>query len=106
LAFLQRPIAHVSPPLTSTETPLVTVSIGLTSCADDASDHDGLFACADRRLYMAKSAGRNCVVSESGSGAGSPRLAWAGQLNQNRAALPYHRGAQLCAKALRALTKA
>ncbi len=60
------------------ETPLVTVSIGLATCADDASDYDGLFACADRRLYMAKSAGRNCVVGESGSDSGAPRLAWAG----------------------------
>ena len=59
------------------ETPLVTVSIGLATCADDASDYDGLFACADRRLYMAKSAGRNCVVGESGAD-GAPRLAWAG----------------------------
>ena len=40
------------------DVPLVTVSIGLATCADDASDYDGLFACADRRLYMAKSAGR------------------------------------------------
>lgn len=42
----------------------VTVSIGLATCADDASDYDGLFAAADRRLYQAKSAGRNCVVGE------------------------------------------
>jgi diguanylate cyclase (GGDEF)-like protein len=60
------------------ETPLVTVSIGLATCADDASDYDSLFVCADRRLYMAKSAGRNCVVGESGPDGGSPRLAWAG----------------------------
>jgi diguanylate cyclase (GGDEF)-like protein len=43
-------------------TPLVTVSIGLATCAEDASDYDGLFECADRRLYLAKSAGRNRVV--------------------------------------------
>jgi diguanylate cyclase (GGDEF)-like protein len=60
------------------ETPLVTVSIGLATCADDASDYEGLFACADRRLYLAKSAGRNCVVGESGGEDGAPRLAWAG----------------------------
>jgi diguanylate cyclase (GGDEF)-like protein len=42
--------------------PLVTVSIGLATCADDASDYDGLFECADRRLYLAKSAGRNRVI--------------------------------------------
>ena len=58
--------------------PLVTVSIGLATCADDASDYDGLFECADRRLYLAKSAGRNCVVSETKVDAGAPKLAWAG----------------------------
>jgi len=46
-------------------TPLVTVSIGLATCAEDASDYDGLFECADRRLYLAKSAGRNRVISRS-----------------------------------------
>ena len=46
--------------------PLVTVSIGLATCADDASDYDGLFECADRRLYLANSAGRNRVVGASG----------------------------------------
>jgi len=58
--------------------PLVTVSIGLATCADDASDYDGLFECADRRLYLAKSAGRNCVVGETKVEAGAPKLAWAG----------------------------
>jgi diguanylate cyclase (GGDEF)-like protein len=48
--------------------PLVTVSIGLATCAEDASDYDGLFECADRRLYLAKASGRNCVV-----GAGDER---------------------------------
>ncbi len=60
------------------ETPLVTVSIGLATCADDASDYEGLFACADRRLYLAKSAGRNCVIGGSDGDGGAPRLAWAG----------------------------
>jgi diguanylate cyclase (GGDEF)-like protein len=60
------------------ETPLVTVSIGLATCAEDASDYEGLFACADRRLYLAKSAGRNCVVGGSDGEGGTPRLAWAG----------------------------
>ena len=60
------------------DTPLVTVSVGLASCAEDASDYDGLFACADRRLYLAKSAGRNCVVGETGVEPGRPhRLALA-----------------------------
>ena len=60
--------------------PLVTVSIGLATCADDASDYDSLFQCADRRLYLAKSAGRNCVVGDDGdgTGSGSRKLAWAG----------------------------
>ncbi len=47
------------------DAPLVTVSVGLATCADDASDYDGLFHCADRRLYLAKSAGRNRVVGEN-----------------------------------------
>ena len=46
-------------------TPLVTVSIGLATCAEDASDYDGLFECADRRLYLAKSVGRNRVIGRS-----------------------------------------
>jgi diguanylate cyclase (GGDEF)-like protein len=58
--------------------PLVTVSIGLATCADDASDYDDLFDIADRRLYLAKSAGRNCVVGETGTDSGKPKLAWAG----------------------------
>jgi diguanylate cyclase (GGDEF)-like protein len=60
------------------DVPLVTVSIGLATCAEDASDYEGLFDCADRRLYLAKSAGRNCVIGETGTDAGAPKLAWAG----------------------------
>ncbi len=60
------------------DAPMVTVSIGLSTCAEDASDYEGLFDCADRRLYLAKSAGRNCVIGETGTGAGAPKLAWAG----------------------------
>jgi diguanylate cyclase (GGDEF)-like protein len=56
-------------------TPLVTVSIGLATCAEDASDYDSLFDCADRRLYLAKSAGRNCVIGSTGVEAGKPTLA-------------------------------
>ncbi len=58
--------------------PTVTVSIGLATCADDASDYEALFECADRRLYLAKSAGRNCVIGETGTDGSGPKLAWAG----------------------------
>jgi diguanylate cyclase (GGDEF)-like protein len=60
------------------DAPTVTVSIGLATCADDASDYEALFECADRRLYLAKSAGRNCVIGETGTDNGGPKLAWAG----------------------------
>jgi predicted signal transduction protein with EAL and GGDEF domain len=60
------------------DVPLVTVSIGFATCAEDASDYEGLFDSADRRLYLAKSAGRNCVIGETGTDAGAPKLAWAG----------------------------
>jgi diguanylate cyclase (GGDEF)-like protein len=43
----------------------VTVSIGIASCSRDATDYDSLFAIADKRLYQAKAAGRNCVVGSS-----------------------------------------
>ena len=40
----------------------VTVSIGIASCARDATDYDALFEIADKRLYEAKAAGRNRVI--------------------------------------------
>jgi diguanylate cyclase (GGDEF)-like protein len=40
----------------------VTASIGLATCAEDAPDYESLFQTADRRLYQAKAAGRNCVI--------------------------------------------
>jgi diguanylate cyclase (GGDEF)-like protein len=40
----------------------VTVSIGIASCPRDGTDYDTLFERADKRLYEAKSGGRNCVV--------------------------------------------
>jgi diguanylate cyclase (GGDEF)-like protein len=43
----------------------VTVSIGIASCAHDAFDYDQVFHTADRRLYQAKAAGRNCVIGDS-----------------------------------------
>ncbi len=42
----------------------VSVSAGIATCAQDAADYDGLFATADRRLFQAKAAGRNCVIGE------------------------------------------
>ena len=42
----------------------VTVSVGIASGGPDAADYDGMFALADRRLYQAKAAGRNCVIGE------------------------------------------
>jgi len=45
---------------------------GVATCAQDAADYDGLFALADRRLYQAKAAGRNCVVGERGAPVETP----------------------------------
>ncbi len=42
----------------------LTVSIGVATCARDATDYDMLFEIADKRLYQAKAAGRNRVVGE------------------------------------------
>jgi diguanylate cyclase (GGDEF)-like protein len=44
----------------------ITVSIGVASCAKDASGYDKLFEIADKRLYQAKAAGRNKVIGERG----------------------------------------
>jgi len=44
----------------------VTASIGIASCAKDASGYDTLFEVADKRLYQAKDGGRNKVVGERG----------------------------------------
>ena len=40
----------------------VTASIGVATCASDASGYDRLFEIADKRLYEAKALGRNRVV--------------------------------------------
>lgn len=37
---------------------------GVAVCPQDATDYDRLFEAADKRLYEAKAAGRNCVVGE------------------------------------------
>jgi diguanylate cyclase (GGDEF)-like protein len=42
----------------------ITASVGIATCPHDASDYDSLFEVADKRLYQAKAAGRNCVVGE------------------------------------------
>ncbi len=57
----------------------VTVSVGVGSCASDASDYDALFLVADRRLYQAKAAGRNCVIGDRPVAIEAPvRLAYTG----------------------------
>jgi diguanylate cyclase (GGDEF)-like protein len=40
----------------------LTVSIGISHCPRDGRDYETLFEAADKRLYEAKAAGRNCVV--------------------------------------------
>jgi diguanylate cyclase (GGDEF)-like protein len=53
----------------------VTASIGVASCAGDASGYDKLFEIADKRLYEAKALGRNRVVgARPPSGENSVRL--------------------------------
>jgi diguanylate cyclase (GGDEF)-like protein/PAS domain S-box-containing protein len=39
----------------------VTISIGIASWSDDLTDLAALLDCADRALYQAKAAGRNCI---------------------------------------------
>ncbi len=54
----------------------VTASVGLATCPGDGADYDMLFKTADRRLYQAKTAGRNCVIGERVASAETPvRLA-------------------------------
>lgn len=57
----------------------VTVSVGIaTSCAE-APDYDAMFQFADRRLYQAKAAGRNCAIGDRVASAENPvRLAYSG----------------------------
>ena len=53
----------------------VTVSIGVAGCPEDADAGSALVAAADRALYAAKSAGRNCVRT-SGAGLDADRRRW------------------------------
>jgi diguanylate cyclase (GGDEF)-like protein len=50
----------------------VTASIGVATCARDASGYDRLFEIADKRLYEAKALGRNRVVGARNPGGDSP----------------------------------
>jgi diguanylate cyclase (GGDEF)-like protein len=52
----------------------VTASIGVAVCPADAADYDRLFEIADKRLYEAKAAGRNCVVGERVLSTPDPRM--------------------------------
>lgn len=62
-----------------TATGRITVSVGVATCAEDAPDYDSLFLVADRRLYSAKAAGRNCVIGERVASTENPvRLVFAG----------------------------
>ncbi len=57
----------------------VTVSIGIATCSAEAAAYDALFQIADRRLYQAKAAGRNCVIGARVASAETPvRLAYSG----------------------------
>jgi diguanylate cyclase (GGDEF)-like protein len=56
----------------------VTVSVGIATGDAVASSYDAMFQVADRRLYQAKAAGRNCVIGERVASSGMPvRLAQA-----------------------------
>ena len=49
-----------------------TVSIGLSSYPEDGGDSASIMDKADRALYRAKQAGKNCVTAYSEDLAGSP----------------------------------
>jgi diguanylate cyclase (GGDEF)-like protein len=60
----------------------MTASIGIAACPHDATDYNKLFETADQRLYQAKAAGRDRVVSDgktpSTADASEPSLVPAG----------------------------
>jgi diguanylate cyclase (GGDEF)-like protein len=51
---------------------LLTASIGIASCGENAADYDGLFSVADQRLYEANPGGRNRVVGRRVARADEP----------------------------------
>jgi diguanylate cyclase (GGDEF)-like protein len=57
----------------------LTVSIGIANRAHDMPGYDEMFAAADRRLYQAKAAGRNCTFGDriAAPGEATVRLATA-----------------------------
>ncbi|MDQ3516214.1 MAG: GGDEF domain-containing protein, partial [Gemmatimonadota bacterium] len=63
---LRSRIAESSPLRETAETKL-TVSGGIATAPEDGWTWDELFAVADRRLYEAKRAGRNCVIGRPDS---------------------------------------
>ena len=64
LALGERIRRQIASAMTPASTGRVSVSIGIATCARDATDYDRLFEIADKRLYEAKALGRNRVVGE------------------------------------------
>jgi len=59
-----------------------TASIGVALFDADATSGDDVLAAADRAMYAAKDAGRNCVVTEVPAAGGTPRRGRARQLRE------------------------
>ena len=57
----------------------VTVSVGVATTAGGVVDYDLLFQLADRCLYQAKAAGRNCTIGDRVASSEAPvRLVYSG----------------------------
>jgi diguanylate cyclase (GGDEF)-like protein len=52
----------------------LTVSAGIATAAGNLAEYDALFELADRRLYQAKAAGRNCVIGDRPASAAFPSV--------------------------------